>query len=209
MVNLMKVSGLASAALVAGAMSVSAADIDFTDDSTGFSGITKGVSWVLTGSPVAPNTNEAGPGPLNGLVGDNDGVGVQDDEISFPDEYVTITFSEDVLVTSAYFLDLFISPNGESAEVANIKIGSDLEPIAASLEASVTALDDPFGFGGISLELFGSEFTFVASETNDEFGMPDFALAALDIQVVPLPAGILLLGTALGGLGLARRKRKS
>lgn len=39
---------------------------------------------------------------------------------------------------------------------------------------------------------------------NDGFGIDDATIAA-----VPLPAGFLLLGTALGGLGVARRRRKS
>ena len=39
-------------------------------------------------------------------------------------------------------------------------------------------------------------------QLNDGFGIDDATIAA-----VPLPAGLLLLGTALGGLGIARRRK--
>ncbi len=37
----------------------------------------------------------------------------------------------------------------------------------------------------------------------------DFYMSALSVSQVPLPAGIQLLGTAIGGLGLMGRRRKA
>lgn len=59
--------------------------------------------------------------------------------------------------------------------------------------------------------------TFVISWSNNLLGSPAIfdgeivltAEAGEEPAPIPLPAGILLLGTALGGLGLARRRKKA
>ena len=210
--NEMKKSILFGAAVIAmatGALPASAALIDFTDNTTGFSGSIGLISWTLTGSS-APNTNEGGPSSSIGvLLGDNDGVGIGDDEITYGGEYLTLNFSEQVTLTAAYYLDLFIAPEIQDFEVANITIGS--APGAADASANA---DDVFqnGWGYrelTNLGLFGSSFTFWAGGGNDNRGSADFALAAVDISPVPLPAGLVLLGTALAGFGALRRKRQN
>lgn len=49
-----------------------------------------------------------------------------------------------------------------------------------------------------------ANITLSNNMTNDGFGIDDATIAS-----VPLPAGILLLGTALGGLGIARRRKNA
>jgi hypothetical protein len=206
-----KFSRVAGAALFAGFVAASSASsatlIDFTDSTVG---VGPGPNWVLTGDPVAPNTNEAGPGPVGVLVGDNDGVGVIDDEITFGKESVTLTFDREVRLTAAYFLDLFIAADKSTKEIANITVGDIVGLSDASLVATAE-LGVPgkkIGYGELlGVNLRGSQFTFWASETNDMEGRPDFALAAVEISPVPLPAGALLLLTGLAGLGIARRRR--
>ncbi|MGR3343204.1 MAG: VPLPA-CTERM sorting domain-containing protein, partial [Paracoccaceae bacterium] len=179
-----------------------------TNNTTGFSGSIGLISWSLTGSS-APNTNEGGPSSFGVLLGDNDGVGIGQDEITFGGEYLTLTFSEQVTLTAAYFLDLFIAPKIEDFEVANITIGS--APGAADAFANADdVFQNNFGYRELTgLGLFGSSFTFWAGGGNDNRGSADFALAAVDISPVPLPAGLVLLGTALAGFGALRRKRQN
>ena len=57
------------------------------------------------------------------------------------------------------------------------------------------------------LEMVGTSFVFTVDGVNDLAGVADGALARLEIAPVPLPAGILLLGGALGGLALTRRRK--
>jgi len=61
--------------------------------------------------------------------------------------------------------------------------------------------------GAVSgLNLVGSSFDFTWISGVDSGDVSGFYVETLTAQV-PLPAGILLLGTALGGLGLARRRK--
>jgi hypothetical protein len=212
----LKLTAAASAFLLAGTISASAALVDFTIGKPGTLSGTEAGGWSVTGN-LTPNANFAGPGAIGTptLAGDNDGFGVRDDEITYPRQYVTVTFNKAVTLTGAYFLDLFItSSNTAIKEIANIARGTGIAAAEAQLEATantaVAGKENKFGYGSLTgMSLKGTTFSFFASSTNDGQGQPDFALAGLTVAPIPLPAGAILFGTALGGLGLMRRKRKS
>lgn len=192
----------AAAALGLSAMAANAAVIDFTsasssaaDEQTSFSGSTGSISWTLTAIGGTFEVSEAGPGSLslgNGgsLDGVFDGIGIEDDEVTFPEEEVVLTFNTTVELSAAYFLDLF------EPEMVTISSNSGQSIIVTS----GVPLSDGVGFNEFTgLLLTGSVFTFTPDSPN-EVGGPDFALAGIEASNIPLPAGILLLGGALLGL---------
>lgn len=215
----LKMASAAAALILAGSIPASAAIIDFTKGLPGATSGTEAGGWSLAGfyngQPHSLNNREAGPGPIGSapLAGDNDGVGVRSTEIRYGTDYITVTFAQEVRLIGAYFLDLYINPDNGDKEVANISIGDAVDAAAGSLTAvankSLRGAEDMYGYGELlGISLVGKQFTFFASDTNDQYGVPDFALAALDVAPVPLPAGLLLLPTAIGGLALARRRKK-
>lgn len=213
--------GLAASALMA--TGASAAVIDFTASGIGTSGsLGGGVDWVMTASPVAPNNNQGfdGSDPFDGqtfnLAFDTDGFGVRDDEIGNLDDgevqNIMLSFTKDTLpfdvnILGFAFLDLF-QLDGEDGESAILTVD-----LGASAGATVELMFNPNnpdgGYAEITgLNLFASKITFTVGTLNDNRGVADGALAALQIAPIPLPAGGLLLLTALGGVAALRRKRK-
>ncbi|MEM6388225.1 MAG: VPLPA-CTERM sorting domain-containing protein [Pseudomonadota bacterium] len=221
----MKLLGAAAGALISTTVAASAASVeldflDFTASATGTSGTLAGtdIDWEITSNggllstatTTGPNTGTV----ISGLsdrtfAGETDGLGIIDDEIDFPDEAMTLSFTKggaafDVKLSAAYFLDLFI---GAGSESANISIGD--VPVLPADAVEMASVGGSIGFGDLTgLKLKGSSFTFFAGPgLDDKSG--DFALAGVAISSVPLPAGMLLMGTALGGLGLMRRRKKA
>lgn len=214
--SLIKTAKFALPALLLSTVSVAAATVDFTTNSlvstaTGFSGSTGGLTYTLDGSPNAANKGDSVPGSASdelaaaGLAGDFDGIGIVDDEVG-QQEFLTLTFNKKVKLTAAYFLDLFISKDDASEfETARITDGDSLQDFDA-----YNVYPQNGGFGAFAtVGLVGTTFLFFDSSGNDDIGVGDYALAGLDVAPIPLPAGFLLLGTAVGGLGLARRRKKA
>lgn len=215
-------AGLASTFLAASAVAGSAALLDFTDDtaydvqgtSSATGTLANGITWELLPTPATWELTYVADGPSAGqtppLAGDNDGVGVQEpgttnDEVTGPVEMLTLTFSEKVILSGLFFLDLF-TDGGSEAEfsIVNVDGGSD-----KTFEAYETYVFGGFGFGEFTTKLVGTSFVFSVGNTNDAVASPDYALAGVDVAPIPLPAGLLLMGTALAGLGVARRNKKA
>lgn len=223
MKKIFSVPALTGALVLAGTVTASANLIDFTDDTTPL--ILPG-EYEVNGVPTNPNQNDNppfAPIPIAGgsLVGDNDGLGIIDDELSNPGpsdvtQYVTITFNKVRTLTAAYFLDVFIDPLTQGTEEARVNVGSapDAGTFVGGLATEVANLSNPSNAGlGLveitGLNLQGTTFTFWVGSDNDSLGFADGSLAAVKLAPIPLPAsGVLLLG-AVGGLAFARRRAKA
>lgn len=193
--------------------SANASILDFTDPASYTispanvaSGMIDGVNWTLTASGGNIVEGANGPGPIAAapLLGATDGLGIFDDELTAGVETFTLMFDQVVTVLNVYFLDLFIARNNTGLEVATVSVDGGA-PV--HFNAQVSEAGNTIGFGAFATSLTGSSFLFTAEFSNDTRGNPDYALAGLDLAPIPLPAGVLLLGGALGALGFARRRK--
>lgn len=215
MVKKFKLGAIAAAAMLAGGASAQAAVIDFTAYPVGTSGTLTGnigsTSWVLTSSRGQIRAPEACSSPVADLACVNDGLGISGSEIAGGNKnYMQITFSREVALVATWFLDLFVSRDGSNAEIAYISKGT---PGSTPDVTAVAEMVYPGGNGFKKAEgfrLVGNTFSFFVDPVgNDNIGRPDAALAAIQIAPVPVPAGGLLIATAIGGLGFLRRQKKS
>lgn len=151
--------------------------------------------------------------PCDFLACDNDGAGVNDDEVTFgvgmkqDVERLKVTIENPISLGKLHFLDLFAaggSSGDTEVETAQFQINGDGGP-GGTLDG--TALDNvgygvtgDLGLDNVSMiEFFADDFR-AASSTNT-----DFAVAA--IQSVPAPATVGLLGIGLIALGASARRR--
>ena len=85
------------------------------------------------------------------------------------------------------------------------RVDTDLDGTGDGTE--ITDIFQQFAFGIGDGDLLDLRFTFTDLNAGDEdLALDSILLSGANVAVVPLPAGIWLLGFALGGLGLARRK---
>lgn len=217
-----------SVCLAAGiaAMSTTGASASLLDFTVGTPGASSGslanstIGWELTAIGGALSTNQAYDGGNafktetgSFLALDNDGVGVGNDEVTYKagglSQELRLSFTKTIFLQAVHFLDLFIGTNTESAITYDADTNTLLvETFAAGGSAGYAkkTLDD----------IAVKNIRFVPGKGNDD-GSGDFALAAIDYRstdgntpdTVPLPAGVLLLMGALGGLAAVGRRKKA
>lgn len=219
--NRLILAGLAAGALLAGSVSASAALIDFTDVD-GYSFTTSRASGTVDGIDfeVRPGHGAEGRNPqltqnrehvnAPGLAGQGDGLGIDNDELNHR-EFLTLEFSGPVRVTGLHFLDLFkADDHDEDPETAIFYAGATPSKagILGRFDGEEVYAEDRAGHLFQEVSTTGSTFSFRVGHGNDDQGVGDFSLAGVEVSAVPLPASALLLGAALGGLGLSRRRAR-
>lgn len=198
---------------------------------TTVTGSTNGISWSLSagGGYLTDFQNFDGDEAGNDFMAfESDGIGVSqdlagkvDDEVSFGvngGEYLMLTFtSGPAEIIGAYFLDVF-GFEGVKVTFYSTMFGEFFEifdearnPLDNAVEEYETAtFGGYFAIGGPAIEVTALKFEAIGfNDFNGGVGNPDFALAGIALAPIPLPAGGVLLLTALGGLGLAARRRKA
>jgi hypothetical protein len=198
-------------------------------DETGASGyLTSNVTWTLTPSTTPMRYNfAAGNGVFSGfddgfdgvakpdanLAFDGDGIGITNDEISNKgQESLTLSFSKAVKITGFHFLDLFFGIPSDKTKVGyeSVTVFDTVTNAVIGTFVSNQALEENaiggYRFAALGEAWVGKSLTFRTSGSRDDSDI-DFALAAVNVAPVPVPAAGLLLLTAVGGLAAARRRK--
>lgn len=212
--NLRKTLTSVAVAIAMTTGAASALVLDFTSSATGTSGeLGNGVTWSLTANGGALNSSQAFDGAMTtasaaeDLAFDLDGVGVGDDELSNSAagmQELVLSFSAPTAISGFAFLDLFIDGSRPLGESGMVSANGSTQSVAAQSAVGVNG-----GFAELFSSIVTDQLVFSVDTTNDGVGVADGALAAVYLAPVPLPAGGLLLLGALGGLGIARRRKKS
>lgn len=184
---------------------VSAALLDFTDNSVGYTGTVDGIGYTLTPTGGALDRSEGGPSGIPGcsvLVCDNDGVGItggkDNDEVD-SDESLTLEFASAVYITGFHFLDLF--------KVEQVKVVVDGDISSAFYIDAVLAPGVDGGYLNyvLSSPILASKLEFFAELSTGDQGDNNYALAGVNVSAVPLPPAVWLFGSAIIGLVGFRR----
>lgn len=153
------------------------------------------------------------------LAGDRDGFGVVSDEViagKANPESIEVTFNQLVRIQSLAFLDLFDATANQAGrervvvtffEGATLKGSATFDAVASQGTLGYGAFASGFDFTGVDKLIFEAAVG-PSSEFQDD-GNNDFALAAIEFSVIPLPAPAFLLIGALGGFAALRRRQRT
>jgi len=198
----------------------STVSLDFTDSANFAGGTINGYDVVLSAQNGSLTTNvgdrggcEAGDSNggtnLHNLACDGDGLGVNNDEISYGSDSsqqsirVTIDLFGKTRVESVEFLDLFQNEGGAGVhETAQMRING----------GAITDIVAEGNIGGYLLYTLGQDFdgaSIVFEFFTSVVRQSDFAVARINLSEVPIPGALLLFGSGILGLGFFRRKRQS
>ena len=83
--------------------------------------------------------------------------------------------------------------------------GTNFTPGAQDFSLDLSGL----GYDGCGLANVDCQYSSYSAYVSDHFGQGQFINYAFSVAAVPLPAGGLLLMTALGGFGFAARRRRA
>ncbi|SLN46395.1 VPLPA-CTERM sorting domain-containing protein [Roseisalinus antarcticus] len=112
--------------------------------------------------------------------------------------FVTFTTATDVILSLTSFMST-------QSGISTVAVFNGVQTFSAQpIDATVvpTTMISPGGSGDIATLTGGGQYTFLLQE----YGNPSNGLATFSLAAVPLPAGLVLLLTGLGGLVLLRRK---
>ena len=229
-IGLVALLGSASASRPAAAALVDFTDADLWGTVTGSSSVTRSIAGVGSVTVRAFNAGTTAALGLNNsqafdgrggnsvygfcapagvaLACQRDGFGVAaDDEVSISgQERIDVRFANPVTLARFHFLDLYGGEPGTvdlESETAAWRIDGGTTIYRLTGTSSHVGSGTAAGYANVAVT--GSGVTSVVFHATQPANS-DFALAA--IEVVPLPAAGLLLGTALAGLGWLRRRRR-